>query len=204
MKDQHPKKTYYPTYDVISEKNEWDSVTQEVIQNRTHPREGNVLTHEMKRSLQAYAKSLFPSHVGEQTLSISMILDHRLTENRLKSYPKDSLQSKEEIILHGLEHAEDECVVYDHKPFFQMSDEERLKKILSWKHQLGEESIWTNVTCDLFYTTLTSELLKIIYSDPSVWSNIGYGGPAYPRGYYAFGPKQFDSWEAKPHDENFL
>ncbi|QHE51228.1 gluconate 2-dehydrogenase subunit 3 family protein [Pontibacillus sp. HMF3514] len=202
MKDQHPKKTYYPTYDVMSEKGEWDPITQQVIQNRTHPTEGNVLTPEMKRTLQAYSKTLFPSHVGEQTLSISLILDHRLTENKLKSYPKNSLLSKEEIILYGLAHAEEECVLTDQKPFFQMSDDERLKKIISWKHQLGEESVWKNVSCDLFYTTLTSELLKLIYSDPSVWSNIGYGGPAYPRGYYAYGPKQFDSWEAKPHDEN--
>lgn len=204
MKNQHPKKTYYPTYDVFSEKNEWDENTKEVIQNRVHATEGNVLTPEMKRTLQAFSKSLFPSHVGEQTLSVSLILDHRLTEKKLKSYPKNSHLSKEEIILHGLVYAEEECIVYDQNPFYQMNDKERMKKILSWKHQLGEEAIWKQMSCDLFYSTLTSEILKIIYSDPSIWSNIGYGGPAYPRGYYAFGPRQFDSWEAKPHDENLV
>lgn len=204
MTEIHPKKTYYPTYDVYSEKNEWDTGTQEVLHKRVHPVEGSMLTADMKRTLQAIAKSLFPSHIGEQTLSISMNLDQRLTNKKLKAFPKGAAHSKEQIILQGLTFAEHESILEDKKPFFQLSDDEKHEKLHRWRVNKGNNEVWTPIKSSLFYTTITAELLKLIYSDPSVWSNIGFGGPAYPRGYYAFGPKQFDNWEAKPHDENLI
>jgi hypothetical protein len=63
----------------------------------------------------------------------------------------------------------------------------------------GYLNIWQDLKPNLFFKTLLKELISIVYSDPSIWSDIGYGGPAFPRGYYSFGPKQFDQWEAKMH-----
>ncbi|WP_369127188.1 hypothetical protein [Paenibacillus antri] len=38
--------------------------------------------------------------------------------------------------------------------------------------------------------------LEAYYSHPAVWSEIGYGGPAYPRGYVRTQLGQLDPWEA--------
>lgn len=203
-KDNHPSKTYYPTYDVLSQKNEWDNVTQQVIAERLHSKEGNVLSATHKRTLQALAKCLFPSHLGEQTLSISMVLDQRITNKKLSTFPRGARFTKEEIIIQGLENAERESIFHYHLPFSQLDKKEQLSILESWKGNDGEETIWNAIKSHLFYSTLTSELIKIIYADPHIWSTIGFAGPAYPRGYYAFGPHQFDEWEAKPHDENLL
>ena len=33
---------------------------------------------------------------------------------------------------------------------------------------------------------------------PWAWNEIGFGGPAYPRGYARLGPGQRESWESPP------
>ncbi len=39
------------------------------------------------------------------------------------------------------------------------------------------------------------------YSHLVAWSEIGYGGPAYPRGYVRTQMGQLDPWEAQPEHE---
>jgi hypothetical protein len=41
-------------------------------------------------------------------------------------------------------------------------------------------------------------ILSAFYSHPWAWNEIGFGGPAYPRGYARFGPGQRESWEGAP------
>jgi hypothetical protein len=45
------------------------------------------------------------------------------------------------------------------------------------------------------------DVLSSFYSHPWAWNEIGYGGPAYPRGYSRFGnpqlqPSEMEPWEA--------
>jgi hypothetical protein len=39
------------------------------------------------------------------------------------------------------------------------------------------------------------DVLSAFYSHPWAWSEIGFGGPAYPRGYARMGIGQRESWE---------
>jgi hypothetical protein len=41
-------------------------------------------------------------------------------------------------------------------------------------------------------------VLGAFYSHPWAWNEIGFGGPAYPRGYARLGPGQREHWEAPP------
>ena len=44
-------------------------------------------------------------------------------------------------------------------------------------------SLWTRYACDAFY------------SHPWAWNEIGFGGPAYPRGYKNLGIDRREPWE---------
>ena len=39
-------------------------------------------------------------------------------------------------------------------------------------------------------------VLGAFYSHPWAWNEIGFGGPAYPRGYVRLGAGQREHWEA--------
>ena len=50
-------------------------------------------------------------------------------------------------------------------------------------------SLWTRYACTAFY------------SHPWAWNEIGFGGPAYPRGYKARHVGGRERWEVADHDE---
>ncbi len=44
-------------------------------------------------------------------------------------------------------------------------------------------------------------VLSSFYSHPWAWNEIGYGGPAYPRGFARLGSGQREHWESPPEFE---
>lgn len=57
---------------------------------------------------------------------------------------------------------------------------------------------WQQLSPDRFFGTLLRTVAAIYYSHPAAWSEIGFGGPASPRGYVRLGFDERDPWEA--HD----
>jgi hypothetical protein len=45
------------------------------------------------------------------------------------------------------------------------------------------------------------DVLGAFYSHPWVWNEIGFGGPAYPRGFARLGAGQREHWERPPEFE---
>jgi hypothetical protein len=43
-------------------------------------------------------------------------------------------------------------------------------------------------------------IVEIYYAHPAAWSEIGFGGPASPRGYLRLTANRRDSWEAAERD----
>ena len=41
------------------------------------------------------------------------------------------------------------------------------------------------------------DLVEAFYSHPWTWNEIGFGGPAYPRGYMALGVDFHEPWEGR-------
>jgi hypothetical protein len=48
------------------------------------------------------------------------------------------------------------------------------------------------------WSVLMRAVLSAFYSHPWAWNEIGFGGPAYPRGYARLGAGQRESWEGAP------
>ena len=51
------------------------------------------------------------------------------------------------------------------------------------------------------WSVVMRSVLAAFYSHPWAWNEIGFGGPAYPRGYARLGPGQREHWEAPPQFE---
>jgi hypothetical protein len=59
------------------------------------------------------------------------------------------------------------------------------------------QSAWNGVPQQPFFQKLMSLTVESYCSHPRIWSEIGYAGPAYPRGYVRTQLGQRDPWEAK-------
>jgi hypothetical protein len=60
--------------------------------------------------------------------------------------------------------------------------------------------VWDELPCATAWSVVMRGVLSEFYSHPWAWNEIGFGGPAYPRGYAAFGSPELgeeEHWEAK-------
>src|SRR5581483_8736226 len=51
---------------------------------------------------------------------------------------------------------------------------------------------------------LLREIVEVYYAHPSAWSEIGFGGPASPRGYLRLAPNRHDPWEGEERPNDLL
>jgi hypothetical protein len=56
---------------------------------------------------------------------------------------------------------------------------------------------WEGMPCRLFFKDrLLADIVKSYYAHPTAWNEIGWGGPASPRGYVRLKADRRDPWEA--------
>ena len=55
--------------------------------------------------------------------------------------------------------------------------------------------VWDELPPARAWKVVTRAILSAFYSHPWAWNEIGFGGPAYPRGYARIGAGQRESWE---------
>ena len=56
--------------------------------------------------------------------------------------------------------------------------------------------VWDELPPARAWKVVTRAMLSAFYSHPWAWNEIGFGGPAYPRGYARIGAGQRESWES--------
>jgi hypothetical protein len=194
----HPKRTYYPDYDVLAEWDEWDQTTQSVLKHRLSQSGTSFFNEDEKDIVLALLPIFFPSHLGEISINALSLFDERCQS--MTGFPLGSSMKKADIIRAGLGSVCKQTFDQYRKPFSKLEVSDQTLLVKNIEKNIGYKNCWQDVSPHLFFKTVMEELVPIVYSDPSIWSKIGYGGPAYPRGYYVFGPKQFDKWEAKMHE----
>ena len=55
--------------------------------------------------------------------------------------------------------------------------------------------VWDELPPARAWKVVTRAMLSAFYSHPWAWNEIGFGGPAYPRGYARVGVGQRENWE---------
>jgi hypothetical protein len=56
---------------------------------------------------------------------------------------------------------------------------------------------WGGMPCGMFFEhRVIPDITHAYYAHPVAWSEIGFGGPASPRGYVRMGLDRRDPWEA--------
>jgi hypothetical protein len=58
--------------------------------------------------------------------------------------------------------------------------------------------VWDELDPKNAWSVLMRSVLSAFYSHPWAWNEIGFGGPAYPRGYARMGVGQREEWEGAP------
>ena len=202
MHDFKPKNSRdkYPGYDVLSKWSSpsWNEKTREVIRRRLAiAPEPRFFTAEEFETVSAIAARIVPQPATRPPIPVAALVDRKLDEGAMDGYRAPGMPRDGQAWRIGLRALEAEAQAAYQRRFAALAGE--LQDTLLHRAEAGELSApeWGTLRPkDFFKHRLARDIVLAYYAHPTAWSEIGFGGPASPRGYVRLGFNERDGWEA--------
>lgn len=193
---------YYPGFSTLSQQAFWDEATRRVVLDRVN----NVppirfFTAEEARLMQAICERILPQDDRDEAHQIPIVnyIDDRLYSKRIEGYQFEDMPPDREAHRLGLT-AIDQIARHMHgKPFIELGPKEQ-DEVLQTLHEgkpPAAQEIWQRMSVNRFWTLLVQDAIEAYYAHPYAWDEIGFGGPAYPRGYMRQELGMPEPWEVE-------
>ncbi|HLG69321.1 MAG TPA: gluconate 2-dehydrogenase subunit 3 family protein [Chloroflexota bacterium] len=191
---------YYPGYHTLGQKDFWDEATRKLVLERVHDVPAiRFFSAEEVTLMEAVVDRLLPQDDRREAYRIPIVpqIDKKLYENIIPGYRYEDMPPEQEAFRLGLQGIQ---AVADHlfgKSFVDLGPTEQDQVLLTLhdgKPPAGEE-IWKQMAVTHFWVQILSYCCEAYYAHPYAWDEIGFGGPAYPRGYYRLLNGEPEPWE---------
>ena len=133
----------------------------------------------------------------ERRIPILPGIDERLYENRIEGYRFEDMPPDQEAYRIAARAFEEMAQTLHGRAFHELGgreQEEILRSIHQAKPQAAQE-LWKQMNIERFWTLLVTDVVAVYYAHPWAWDEIGFGGPAYPRGYMRLEEGEPEPWE---------
>lgn len=196
-------KTRYPSFNVLDEKDEWDDHTQQIVTSRTQPIAGYQFLNEQEVEMLRCLCSLLVYDSSPDALEFTIAhFDRTLYSSPGEGQRKDGVPAAQELIRQGLKELEQSSQHKYSVSFTELNIEKQKQMIQDISAKRAEPTeVWNAMLQKALFEKLMRLTVEAYCSHPRVWSEIGYAGPAYPRGYMRTQLGQLDPWEAKAEHE---
>jgi hypothetical protein len=150
-------------------------------------------------TLQAVCDRLVPQpDRPHDPVPIAPFIDQQLARNQGNGYRFEDMPTMRQAWRQGLAGIESESHELHGVPFTELGPRQQDELLARLQRAEVRTGAWERLPpAKFFEQTLLKTVVGIYYSNPAAWSEIGYGGPASPRGYVRLGLGQRDPWEAK-------
>jgi hypothetical protein len=190
----------YPDYDVLAKRNgpSWNDKTREVIAHRLSVTATPLFfSADEFAALSAIAARIVPQPTTRPPIPVGALVDRKLHADISDGYRPAEMPRQREAWRRGLRALDAEARTGSGRPFAQLADTEQDQ--LLQRAEAGDLKApdWGDMRCDSFFKRrLLHDIVLAYYSHPTAWSEIGWGGPASPRGYVRLDTNERDPWEA--------
>ena len=187
----------FPGFDVLDEVERWDDVTAGVVLARLDPQPEITFFTPAET---ATATALFDRLLAqddEPRVPVLQLVDRRLSAGETDGWRYEDMPEDGEAWRRTLAALDDDARGRHGLGFHQLAAGQQRDLIRnvqahdSW-HGLPSKRVWS------LWTRYSS---TAFYSHPWAWNEIGFGGPAYPRGYKALGVGKRENWEVTDHHQ---
>lgn len=199
----------FPGYDVMRKRDtpSFNDVTRRVLDARLAvPNEPRHFSPEEFAVVAAVAARLVPQDGGRPAVPVAALVDHKLTTGRSDGYRATGMPREAEAWRRGLRALDAEAREAHGAGFAALPPDQQDALLRRMEADELTHEAWGGMPPKTFFKQrLGHDIVMAYYSHPESWNQIGWGGPASPRGYVRMGYDDRDPWEAaeaKPGEED--
>ena len=185
----------YPDYNVLDEIDHWDPATRKVVLERVEKVPPiRFFSEEEARTLGAFCDVVMAQD-REPKIPLLNLVDSKLHAGKLDGFRYANMPDDREtwrLVARGLDASARKRGEQD---FAGAPPTLKMSLIEEFSQGELEGDIWDQLPPSTAWSVVMRAVLSEFYSHPWAWNEIGFGGPAYPRGYARFGVGQRESWE---------
>ena len=193
---------YYPGFSTLSQQAFWDEATRKIVKARVEQVPPiRFFSAEQARLMQAICDRLMPQDDRDEAHKIQIVnyIDNRLYNRNIDGYRFEDMPPDHEAHLLGLQAIETIAQHMFSHSFIELGPREQ-DEVLQTIHDgnpPAAEDIWRKMSVTRFWMLLMQDAVDAYYAHPYAWDEVGFGGPAYPRGYMRLENGKPEPWEVE-------
>ena len=191
----------YPGYDVLAKRDtpSWNAKTREVVEQRlATPNVPCFFSAEEWAIADALCRRILPQTDEGDIVSLVALLDAKLLADHGDGFREASMPYMRDAWRRGVAAIDGEAKArHGGRGFADLADGERdaLLRAMLGGEVSGDR--WSGLDAKAFFERrILVDVPALYYSHPKAWNEIGFGGPASPRGYVRLDGDRPDPWEA--------
>ena len=194
----------FPGFDVLNQAPHWDQVTKDLIEARvrTPPPAVTFFSDTERGCAHALLNDLTGQDRDDAQVPVTQMVETRLAAGETDGWRYDDMPEDGQAWRDTLGYLDADARARYGTSFAEAAEENRHRLIQAVQDLSGDDwhglpakhvwSLWTRYACTAFY------------AHPDAWDEIGFSGPAYPRGYKTAGLGKLEPFEvgdARPAED---
>jgi hypothetical protein len=187
----------FPGFDVVAQSDTWDDITRAVVLDRVHrPPVVTFFTPDEEVIARALLNRLLAQD-QDPCVPVVELIDARLAAGEGDGYRYADMPEDADAWRRSLIGIEDDASARFGTPFAQLAAVDQHEIIQAIQDCKGT---WHDLPAPRVFGLWMRYACTAYYSHPHAWNEIGFGGPAYPRGYKNIGVDRREPWETPSVD----
>ena len=189
----------YPDFDVLEQAGHWDEVTRRVVLARVREVPPiRFFTAAEARTLRVFC-DVVTAQDSEPRVPVLEMVDDKLHAGRLDGFQHAGLPDDRDVWRLAARGLDEQARARGAEHFAAASPDQRTAIVTALHGGDLHDGVWADLPAAKAFGVLMRAVLSAFYSHPWAWNEIGFGGPAYPRGYMRLAgrdpherPEEFD------------
>jgi len=191
---------YYSGYSTMAQQKSWDQATRDIVNGRVERIPAtHLFSSEEAALLDAVIDRVMPQDDRSETRTVPIlsVIDERLYKNALNGFRYDDMPPDQEAYRLAIQAIDEMARSRFGQPFIELTvhRQELILKSLHDGKPDPQHPAWKRMPVHRFWALLMEDCVTAYYSHPWAWDEIGFGGPAYPRGYMRLENGLPEPWE---------
>lgn len=199
----------YDGYDVLSQVDYWDETTAAAVLPRVEASqraadaggrggvgEGLRFFGDLEAATARALLDLLMAQFEEPRIPLLPVVDQRLADGETDGWRYDDMPEDGEAWRRSLAALDDDAKELHGQPFHKCSHDQQGAIVQG----IADGDRWHDLSAPHVWSLWTRYACSAFYAHPWSWNEIGFGGPAYPRGYKVLHQGWLEPWERPERD----